>query len=114
MLLPGFHRNAYVVLAAVVVAHFEGIGQHQPIKVGERYVRTVTPVALAGHHLLHSHVELPVVRVPTAPEPSQILAGFAFHEAEEIGRTGVLIGPGLDVAAKYRVETFRPDDLFAQ
>src|SRR6202044_3331920 len=70
-------------------------------------------VVLVGH-TLHGQIESPVVEIPAAPEPAQILAGLALHRPEEVRWRGMMEGPVANEAAESPVETLRPENLLAQ
>ncbi len=111
---PGIGLQAHVAVGAVAEVDAQRRRHDQLVVGADDDLRALGGVAVDRRDAFDAIIERPVIVVPAAVPPAEILTALAFHGAEKVVGLGMLERPGGDEAAEGRIEAVRSEDLFPQ
>src|ERR1700749_2125661 len=108
---PRIHPLGHPRLCRQLHTYLRSIGECRFYRRRQYQLSAIAQTHRCAIDLVRSHVVLPVVQIPSTPEPAQVLAALTLDLAEEVRWRGMLERPVANVFTKRPVETLRPQDL---
>ena len=117
-LQPGLDGEGDTLFGAVLPGEFEGDREGHAVEVGEGDADIGAGAGwVTGSHVLDGldgNVEVPVVEIPSPPEPGKVFTGFVVHYLKKVVGARMAEGPALDISFERIIKSFVAEDLLAQ